>query len=213
MAQVTERKDEKIVKTKVGTSIYSSSSSTEETYQKHKEQFKQLLNVFPSTTSTYQILHRLSHVAQGSELAVTAFPKKKTITTTKKKRKRRKLHKTNEFNQKPNGTKHKPSCKLSPKPILPPPPKVVKKNIQIIDKSDGKRIGVIVCSPVGNVPVVLAQMRLNRVGLGGKGGKNWSRTNVVTIGDCKDTEFQYLPYLPLWWAEIDPETGKELVKD
>ena len=88
-----------------------------------------------------------------------------------------------------------------------------KKSIQIIDKSDGKRIGVIVSPPTGNIPVVLAQMRLDRVGLGGKGGKNWSRTNVVTIGDCKDTEFRYLPYLPLWWPKIDPETGKELVKD
>ena len=88
----------------------------------------------------------------------------------------------------------------------------------IIDKRDGKTIGKVVSSPASGTTVILAQMRLDRMGLlrgggvgGGGGGGDvarWSRTNRVLIGDGA-AEYRYLPYLPLWWPEIDGETGKE----
>jgi len=80
----------------------------------------------------------------------------------------------------------------------------------IIDKKDGKTIGKIVSSPASGTTVLLAQMRLDRLGLlkesGGDG--RWSRTNKVLIGESTK-EYRFLPYLPLWWPEIDAETGKE----
>jgi len=81
----------------------------------------------------------------------------------------------------------------------------------IIDKRDGKTIGKVVSSPASGTTVILAQMRLDRMGLlGGSGGDvaRWSRTNRILIGDGA-SEYRYLPYLPLWWPEIDGETGKE----
>lgn len=78
----------------------------------------------------------------------------------------------------------------------------------IIDKSDGRTIGKIVSSPAPGTTVLLAQMRLDRLGLLGKKGK-WTRTNKVLIGEEGTKEYRYLPYLPLWWPEIDRETGKE----
>ena len=77
----------------------------------------------------------------------------------------------------------------------------------IIDKTDSKTIGKIVSAPAPGTTVVLAQMRLDRLGLLGNKQK-WSRTNKILIGDGTN-EYRYLPYLPLWWPEIDPETGKE----
>lgn len=77
---------------------------------------------------------------------------------------------------------------------------------KISDISDGKAVGQIVSTPAPGTNVVLAQMRLDRLGLL-EGGK-WSRTNRVRIGTDKK-EFRYLPYLPLWWPPIDEATGKE----
>ena len=77
----------------------------------------------------------------------------------------------------------------------------------IVDKKDGKTIGKIVSSPAPGTTVILAQMRLDRVGLLGK-DENWSRTNKILIGEGSK-EYRYLPYLPLWWPDIDSETGKE----
>jgi hypothetical protein len=79
----------------------------------------------------------------------------------------------------------------------------------IIDKKDGKTIGKIISTPAPGTTVLLAQMRLDRLGLLGNKEK-WSRTNKILIGDGTK-EYRYLPYLPLWWPEIDPETGKERV--
>jgi folate-binding protein YgfZ len=81
----------------------------------------------------------------------------------------------------------------------------------IIDKRDGKTIGKVVSSPASGTTVILAQMRLDRMGLLGGSGSDvarWSRTNRILIGDGA-SEYRYLPYLPLWWPEIDGETGKE----
>lgn len=81
----------------------------------------------------------------------------------------------------------------------------------IVDKKDGKTIGKVISSPAPGTTVLLAQMRLDRLGLLGKTEK-WSRTNKILIGDGSK-EYRYLPYLPLWWPEIDTETGKEKVVD
>jgi hypothetical protein len=84
----------------------------------------------------------------------------------------------------------------------------------IIDKKDGKTIGKIVSSPASGTTVLLAQMRLDRLGLLGAndGSNKWSLTNKILIGESTK-EYRYLPYLPLWWPEIDRETGKEKIVD
>ncbi|KAL7527051.1 hypothetical protein ACHAWF_002019, partial [Thalassiosira exigua] len=82
----------------------------------------------------------------------------------------------------------------------------------IVDKSDGKTIGKVVSGPAPGTTVILAQMRLDRLGLLGPAHR-WSRTNKILIGDESKEEYRYLPYLPLWWPEIDPATGKEKVKE
>jgi folate-binding protein YgfZ len=76
---------------------------------------------------------------------------------------------------------------------------------KIVDTNDGKTIGQIVAKPELGTNVLLAQMRLDRVGLLGEG--KWSYMNKVTIGD-NPNPVRLLPYLPLWWPEIDTETGK-----
>lgn len=81
----------------------------------------------------------------------------------------------------------------------------VKRGDKIIDVKDGKTIGQIVAKPQEGTNVLLAQMRLDKVGLLGDGV--WTHTNKITIGDS-DTQFRYLPYQPLWWPEIDRENGK-----
>ncbi len=80
---------------------------------------------------------------------------------------------------------------------------------KMIDPQDGKTIGQIIAPPEPGTNVVLAQMRLDRVGLLGDGV--WTHTNKVKVGDLG--EMRYLPYLPLWWPEIDRETGKAKTKD
>ena len=80
----------------------------------------------------------------------------------------------------------------------------------IIDKKDGKTIGKIVSTSAPGTTVLLAQMRLDRLGLLGDAHK-WSRTNKILIGDDSTAEYRYLPYLPLWWPEVDKSTGKEKI--
>jgi len=78
----------------------------------------------------------------------------------------------------------------------------------IIDKDDGKTIGQVLSVPVQGTNVILAQMRLERLGLlEGEGTAKWSRLNRILIGDDR-TECRFLPYLPLWWPRINPLTGK-----
>lgn len=81
---------------------------------------------------------------------------------------------------------------------------------KISDVKDGKKIGEIISPPVKGTNVVLAQMRLDRVGL--LGSNAWDRTNRVKLGDGSG-ELRYLPYLPLWWPKIDEETGKAQEED
>jgi folate-binding protein YgfZ len=80
---------------------------------------------------------------------------------------------------------------------------------KIVDQADGKTIGQVVAPPAPGTTVMLAQLRLDRVGLMDTANK-WSRTNRVLVGTSKK-ELRYLPFLPLWWPRIDPTTGKELV--
>eukprot|EP00985_Skeletonema_marinoi_P016481 scaffold8881_cov199-Skeletonema_marinoi.AAC.10 len=77
----------------------------------------------------------------------------------------------------------------------------------IIDKKDSRTIGKILSTPAPGTTVLLAQMRLDRLGLLGSEHK-WSRTNKILIGDS-NKEYRFLPFLPLWWPDIDPATGKE----
>lgn len=76
---------------------------------------------------------------------------------------------------------------------------------KIYDVKDGKTIGQIVATADEGTNVLLANMRLDRVGLLGDGV--WKHTNKITIGD-NPYQLRYLPYLPLWWPEFDRDTGK-----
>lgn len=77
---------------------------------------------------------------------------------------------------------------------------------KVIDTADGKTIGQVVSTPAPGTSLILAQMRLDRVGFG-EGGAPWSRTNKILIGDV-EKEYRYLPYTPLWWPAVDCATGK-----
>jgi len=80
---------------------------------------------------------------------------------------------------------------------------------KIKDKNDGKTIGEIVSPPAPGTAIALAMMRLDRVGLLGD-NVAWKHTNKVTLGENDDVmELRYLPYLPLWWPNVDEKTGKE----
>jgi folate-binding protein YgfZ len=78
---------------------------------------------------------------------------------------------------------------------------------KIVDLKDGKTIGQIVALPEPGTNVLLAQMRLDRVGLLGQ-NYAWSHTNKVTLGEEEPDPVRFLPYLPLWWPSIDRSTGK-----
>ena len=82
---------------------------------------------------------------------------------------------------------------------------------KIVDKKDGKTIGKIVSAPAPGTTVLLAQMRLDRVGLLG-GDEMWSRTNRILIGDGTK-ELRYLPYMPLWWPDIGVDGKKKVVEE
>ena len=82
---------------------------------------------------------------------------------------------------------------------------------KIVDKKDGKTIGKIVSAPAPGTTVLLAQMRLDRVGLLG-GEEMWSRTNRILIGDGKK-ELRYLPYMPLWWPDIGDDGKEKIVEE
>ena len=102
---------------------------------------------------------------------------------------------------------------------------------KIYDTKDGKPIGQIIALPEEGTNVLLAQMRLDKVGLldtppprkkPTKDGddKNttaaepddlptWKHTNKVSIGDASGASpLRFLPYLPLWWPTIDRQNGK-----
>ncbi len=98
---------------------------------------------------------------------------------------------------------------------------------KIYDTTDGKAIGQIVALPEEGTNVLLAQMRLDKVGLletpqkrkskdGEEGGSSesddlptWKHTNKVSIGDSSNANpLRFLPYLPLWWPTINRKTGK-----
>ena len=96
---------------------------------------------------------------------------------------------------------------------------------KIYDSSDGKAIGQIIALPEEGTNVLLAQMRLDRVGLletppkrkssDGEDSSEvddlptWKHTNKVSIGDSSGASpLRFLPYLPLWWPTIDRKTGK-----
>mmetsp|Transcript_18 Transcript_18/g.34 ORF Transcript_18/g.34 Transcript_18/m.34 type:complete len:429 (+) Transcript_18:72-1358(+) len=81
--------------------------------------------------------------------------------------------------------------------------------VKMIDTSDDKTIGQIMSKPAPGTSLVLAQMRLDRVGFG---GTPWKRTNKIRLGDT-EKEYRYLPYTPLWWPSVDSRTGKAREED
>lgn len=84
---------------------------------------------------------------------------------------------------------------------------VVAPGVKIIDNADNKTIGQIVATPAEGSSIILAQMRLDRVGYG-EGGMPWLRTNKIRLGEDSDKLYRYLPYTPVWWPKVDPATGK-----
>mmetsp|Transcript_18298 Transcript_18298/g.42125 ORF Transcript_18298/g.42125 Transcript_18298/m.42125 type:complete len:500 (-) Transcript_18298:86-1585(-) len=98
---------------------------------------------------------------------------------------------------------------------------------KIYDTTDGKPIGQIIALPEEGTNVLLAQMRLDKVGLLDttlkrklKDNENihgteqddlptWKHTNKVSVGDANSVRpLRFLPYLPLWWPTIDRKNGK-----
>ncbi|GFH46787.1 hypothetical protein CTEN210_03261 [Chaetoceros tenuissimus] len=86
-----------------------------------------------------------------------------------------------------------------------------KPGAKIIDKKDGKTIGQVISSPASGTSVLLAQMRLDEVGLLESDKSKFSMTNKIQIGDSVN-EYRYLPYIPIWWPDVDRKSGKELEK-
>jgi len=84
---------------------------------------------------------------------------------------------------------------------------MAKMGSKIIDKEDGKTIGEILSPPAPGTSVALAMMRLDRVGMINSDKERWKQTNKITIGES-ETELRYLPFLPLWWPDVDKKTGK-----
>merc|ERR1712038_1109728 len=79
--------------------------------------------------------------------------------------------------------------------------KIAVPGAKIVDQKNGKTIGEIISTPASGTPIVLAQMRLDQVGLLQSKEKNnkWRYTNKITIGDESSKEYRYLPFIPLWW--------------
>ena len=82
---------------------------------------------------------------------------------------------------------------------------IAKPGKKIFDKDDGKTIGQIVAAPANGTSVILAQMRLDRVGLT-ETKTPWKRTNKIMIEGAEEEEdtLRYLPYVPLWGPTVDP---------
>ena len=99
---------------------------------------------------------------------------------------------------------------------------------KIYDTKDGKTIGQIVALPEEGTNVLLAQMRLDKVGLLTPPSKKrkpkkdgveedddddddpgWKHINKISIGEASGSNpLRFLPYLPLWWPKIDSSNGK-----
>jgi len=109
---------------------------------------------------------------------------------------------------------------------------------KITNKSDGRTVGEILSSPLPGTSIIVAQMRLEWLGMlvqqqnrssncvaNGSNAANshnvqyrleddgtkWKTTSKVVIGDGKK-ELRCLPYVPLWWPDLDFDTGKEKIE-
>lgn len=93
---------------------------------------------------------------------------------------------------------------------------------KITNRLDGKTVGEIVSSALPGTSVLIAQMRLEWLGMleHPTVSKNdhdtavsaahhpWKITNKVVIGNSRK-ELRCLPYIPLWWPNMNFTTGKE----
>jgi hypothetical protein len=93
---------------------------------------------------------------------------------------------------------------------------------KIINRLDGKTVGEIVTAALPGTSVLIAQMRLEWLGMleiptlskndhdtaVSAAYHPWKVTNKVVIGDGRK-ELRCLPYIPLWWPNMNFTTGKE----
>jgi len=83
---------------------------------------------------------------------------------------------------------------------------------KITNKVDGRTVGEIVSTAIPGTTVVVAQMRLDFLGMDNETSaqkERWKATSKVVIGDGKK-ELRILPYLPVWWpGKVNFATGKE----
>lgn len=93
---------------------------------------------------------------------------------------------------------------------------------KIFDTRDGKTIGQIVALPEEGTNVLLAQVRLDKVGLmkppsskkkreesESVNNDGWNYNNKISIGESNASNpLRFFPYLPLWWPSLNPENGK-----
>ena len=92
---------------------------------------------------------------------------------------------------------------------------------KIFNQANGQTVGEIISMrPFGNSSLVLAQLRLEYIHLlQTKDEVNhhdedvdhtkWRPNNKVRVGESK-MEFRMLPYVPLWWPNVDRATGKAI---
>ena len=106
--------------------------------------------------------------------------------------------------EKAKGTESEPLVKMAHE-LMTVLPKVAVHGTKIVDTNDGKTVAKILSPPVKGTNVVTALCQLDAMAL--MGNNPWEHFNKVRIGES-DRVFRYLPYLPLWWPPLDPETGK-----
>jgi len=79
------------------------------------------------------------------------------------------------------------------------------KDSKVMDIESGDTVAKILSPPVKGTNIVTALVKMEAMAL--MGDELWDYHNKVRIGESEKV-FRYLPYLPLWWPALDPDTGK-----
>jgi len=161
-------------------------------------------------------LPRLSAAASGATMAVLLGALSQTILPYD--------HNNTDIDP----SKYKTQTTVATEQVLDHLSNTAKVGAKIIDTKDNKPIGEIISPPPPGTSVVLAQMRLDRVGLMDSNALpskhkedepnfvGWKRNNkVLLVSDQEknERELRYLPYIPLWWPyNIDRKTGKGVIQ-